>query len=123
MATATTADQVPVPAKPPAATGMPGERVVTTREVMAFFAMVFGDVTGIMKRFHNRALAADGILQPIGRAAGGIDADHAVRPNAHLPQFHGNAAALFNLLQEVGAAFTGVERGTAARRRPDRCDD
>jgi DHA2 family multidrug resistance protein len=47
MATAT-ADQVPVPTKAPAASGMPGERVVTTREVMAFFAMVFGMFMAIL---------------------------------------------------------------------------
>jgi len=47
MATAT-ADQVPVPVKAPPATGMPGERVVTTREVMAFFAMVFGMFMAIL---------------------------------------------------------------------------
>jgi DHA2 family multidrug resistance protein len=47
MATAT-ADQVAVPARAPAASGMPGERQVTTREVMAFFAMVFGMFMAIL---------------------------------------------------------------------------
>ncbi|MGV3552241.1 DHA2 family efflux MFS transporter permease subunit [Rhizobium sp.] len=49
---ATTADQAPVPAKTPTSapesSGMPGERVVTTREVMAFFAMVFGMFMAIL---------------------------------------------------------------------------
>jgi len=48
MATATTADQVRIPAKAPPASGIPGERVVTTREVMAFFAMVFGMFMAIL---------------------------------------------------------------------------
>ncbi|WP_436014749.1 DHA2 family efflux MFS transporter permease subunit [Rhizobium sp. LjRoot254] len=49
MATATV-DQFPVPPKPaaPSPSTMPGERQVTTREVLAFFAMVFGMFMAIL---------------------------------------------------------------------------
>ena len=47
MATATV-DQAPVPARPASPSAMPGERQVTTREVMAFFAMVFGMFMAIL---------------------------------------------------------------------------
>ena len=47
MATAT-ADQIPVPARPAPSSALPGERQVSTREVVAFFAMVFGMFMSIL---------------------------------------------------------------------------
>jgi hypothetical protein len=86
-------------------------------------AEVASDLGRLLERPGDLLLVSVGVGGPLADAAGRVDADDAVRPDAQLTQRPGDPAPLADLLQELLAPLTLVQGRAAASRRPDRGDD
>ena len=85
-------------------------------------AVTLSDIRRLAKRFRDQPGAAFGVREPVSGAARGINAHHAVAPNAELSQLRGDATAFADLFHELFSLLFAAHGRTASGGRPDRRD-
>ena len=82
-------------------------------------AVIAGDRRGLLEGLGDLLLVALGVLGPVGRRAGRVDPDDAVRPDAQLAELLGDPARLADRGQVV-LALAGRRPSPRRRTRPAR---
>src|SRR5262249_37009270 len=87
------------------------------------FSVVLGDRASLPESFGDTFRIADRILPPLGRTAGGIDANDSVVADADVTKFPADCAGFAHLGQKILSLFDRSHGRAASGRRPHGSDE